>query len=186
MTVNEKYFEYLKTRSVYGVFYRNFWLYPRISKLLNGRVLDIGCGIGDFLKFRKNTVGVDVNPETVKYCQEQGHDARLMEVDILPFDSSSFNSVVMDNVLEHIEDPEPILNEVKRVLIDGGCFVIGVPGRKGYASDPDHKVFYSKEKLLDTINGAGFSGGEVVGMPFDFAWLDDKLRQYCLYGIFRK
>ena len=182
----EEYFSYLQQRSSLGYLYRSYRLYPRINSYLCGNVLDIGCGIGDFLKYRAETVGVDVNPETVKYCQQQKLDARVMEIDQLPFESSVFDGVMMDNVLEHIEEPEPILKEVRRVLVEGGKFVVGVPGSKGYASDPDHKIFYSKEKLIITLSKAGFVEVGIVGMPLDFDWLDDKISQYCLYGVFRK
>jgi len=182
----EEYFSYLQQRSSLGYLYRSYRLYPRINSYLCGNVLDIGCGIGDFLKYRAETVGVDVNPETVKYCQQQKLDARIMEIDQLPFESSTFDGVLMDNVLEHIGEPELILKEVRRVLVEGGKFVVGVPGSKGYASDPDHKVFYSKEKLIMTLSKAGFVEENIIGMPLDLDWLDDKISQYCLYGVFRR
>ena len=186
MGTDQAYFEYLKGISRLGRFYRNYLLYPRINSYLCGNVLDIGCGIGGFLQYRTDTVGVDVNPETVKYCQQQKLDARIMEIDQLPFESSTFDGVLMDNVLEHIGEPELILKEVKRVLVEGGKFVVGVPGSKGYVSDPDHKVFYSKEKLVMTLSKAGFVEENIIGMPLDLDWLDDKISQYCLYGVFRR
>ena len=182
----EAYFSYLQQRSRLGYLYRNYILYSKISNYLSGNVLDVGCGIGDFLQYRSDTIGVDVNPETIKYCQQQKLDARVMEIDQLPFESSSFDGVLMDNVLEHIKQPEPILKEVKRVLVEGGKFVVGVPGSKGYARDTDHKIFYSKEKLITTISNAGFLEESIVGMPLDLDWLDDKISQYCVYGVFTK
>ena len=180
------YFSYLKKRGRLGYIYRQYWLYPTICHSLNGKVLDVGCGIGDFLRYRPNTQGVDVNPKTVEYCKERGLDVQLMELDRLPFESSSFDSVVLDNVLEHIENPESILKEIKRVLVDKGIFVVGVPGIKGYASDSDHKVFYSKEGLVEKLNNAGFSEINVFGMPLDLDWLDNKMKQYSVFGVFRK
>jgi SAM-dependent methyltransferase len=182
----EKYFAYLQQRSRLGYLYRNYWLYPKLCSFLGGKVLDIGCGIGDLLRYRQNTVGVDVNPKTVRYCQQQGFDVQVMEVDKLPFDSLSFDSVIMDNVLEHIEKPELILREVRRVLVDGGTFVVGVPGSKGYNIDPDHKVFYSREKLIETMRVIGFSEKKVFSMPLNLVWLDDKINQYCVYAQFKK
>ena len=182
----EDYFSYLKQRSRLGYLYRQFWLYPTICRYLSGKVLDIGTGIGDLLRFRQNTIGVDVNPETVKYCQAQGFDARLMEIDRLPFDSSSFDGVVLDNVLEHIENPVQLLKEINRVLTDGKIFIVGVPGALGYASDTDHKVFYSKEKMIDTITEMGFYTQKTFSMPIDLDWLGKKLRQFCVYGVFIK
>jgi SAM-dependent methyltransferase len=186
MGADKEYFEYLKGISRIGRLYRNYLLYPRINSYLRGNILDIGCGIGDFLQYRKDSTGVDVNPKTVKYCQQQGLDARVMEIDQLPFESSTFDGLLMDNVLEHIEEPEPILKEIRRVLVEGGRFVVGVPGSKGYANDPDHKVFYSKEKLTMIMSKAMFIEEKVFSMPLDFDWLDDKISQYCIYGVFVK
>ncbi len=180
------YFSYLQQRSRLGYLYRNYWLYPKLCSYLKGKTLDVGCGIGDFLHYRNNTVGVDVNPETVKYCQSQGLDARLMELDRLPFESNSFDSIILDNVLEHIEDPNLLLHEIKRVLVSGGSVLLGVPGRKGFSSDPDHKVFYSKNKLIKVMMNSGFSTNATFFMPFRWKYLDKKISQYCLYGAFKK
>ena len=47
--------------------------------------------------------------------------------------------MVLDNVIEHIQDPMPLLKECKRVLASKGNIIIGVPLEKGYERDPDHK-----------------------------------------------
>jgi len=180
-----EYFEYLKGISRLGVIYRNYYLYPRINKFFKGNVLDVGCGIGGFLQYRIGTVGVDVNPEVVKYCRQQELDARVMENDALPFEANTFDGVLMDNVLEHIESPEDILCEIRRVLVDGGDFLVGVPGSKGYKNDPDHKNFYSKEDLITLVRSAGFIDESVFGMPLNLSWLDDKISQYCIYAKFK-
>jgi len=96
--------------------YRRYFLYPRICHRLHGRTVDVGCGIGDFLQFRPNTIGVDINAHTVAYCKARGLDARLMEPDVLPFEDASFDSALMDNVLEHIAEPAALLRELRRVL----------------------------------------------------------------------
>ena len=180
-----KYFEYLKGISKLGVFYRKHILYPKINRKFKGKVLDLGCGLGDFLRYRPNTVGVDVNQDTVNYCLNQGFDVKIMELNRLPFNPSSFDGVLMDNVLEHIEEPALILAEVKRVLVSGGDIVVGVPGRKGYAIDCDHKLFYTKEMLVATMHNAGFVEENTFSMPLNLDWLDDKVRQYCVYGHFK-
>ena len=181
-----KYFSYLQKRSRLGFLYRNYLLYPKICNHIDGKVLDVGCGIGDFLNYRPNTTGVDVNPHTVKYCQKQGFNATVMDIDELPFDSLSFDGILMDNVLEHIEDPKNILQEIRRVLLDGGTFVVGVPGSKGYESDPDHKIFYSEEKLIEVMYLNGFAKQDSFIMPLNLTWLDNKINQYCIYMTFKK
>jgi SAM-dependent methyltransferase len=179
------YYEYLRTRTLKGLLYRKFFLYPRLARHLHGRVLDIGCGIGDFLTFRRRTVGVDVNPKLISYCRERGLEAYVMPIDKLPFEDKSFEGAILDNVLEHLADPRPLLTEARRIIKPGGTFVIGVPGTAGYKSDPDHKVYYDETKLRERLQKAGFTASTILHMPLKSEYLDKRMRQYCIYAVFR-
>ena len=184
MTAGEQYFHYLRQRRRLGLWYRRYWLYPRLSKFLQGRVIDVGCGIGDFLAYRKGTVGVDINPANIKWCRIQGLDAQLMTQDVLPYADGSFEGAVLDNVLEHLNSPQPLLAEIRRVLRTGGILVVGVPGTLGYAADPDHKVFYDEAALVSTMGALGFGLRQVFHAPMRSDWMNKRMRQYCLYGVF--
>jgi SAM-dependent methyltransferase len=187
MTTHDDYFTYLQGRSRLGAFYRRRWLYPRLEQRLRGACLDVGCGIGDMLVHRANTVGVDINPRTVAFCQARGATAVVMERDQLPFDGGRFESALLDNVLEHLEQPGPLLAEVRRVLKSGGQALVGVPGRRGWASDADHKVFYDEAGLTRCLAEAGFELVELFHAPlWRSRWLDQHVRQYCVYGLFRR
>lgn len=180
------YFDYLAKRSTKAWLYRKYWLYPKLCRHLSGTVLDVGCGIGDLLAFRQDTVGTDINPRAVDWCRANGHCAELMTPDLIPFGDATFDGVVIDNVLEHIAAPEALLDEVRRVTRAEGRVLIGVPGRRGYASDPDHKVFYDATALVAVMGSAGFGLQLLLPMPFKSDWLDTHMRQYCLYGVFRR
>lgn len=184
MKKNEKYFNYLKKRSLLGYMYRKYILYPRLSVFLKGDVLDVGCGIGDMLAYCKNSIGVDVNPFNIEFCRLRGLDACLAPENYLPFDNYRFNSVVLDNVLEHIADPIILLSEIKRVMKPKAILLVGVPGIKGYASDSDHKVFYDETKLSQLAEVAGFRIKKSFYTPL---WKSDMLstifRQYCIYTV---
>jgi SAM-dependent methyltransferase len=182
---HKEYHEYLRTRGHVGLFYRHFFLYPVICRFLHGRAIDYGCGIGDFLRFRSNTVGVDINPYAIDWCRKLGVDAVLIQDLPLPFHDNEFDGAVMDNVIEHIHNPRPILEELSRVLVKDGKLVVGVPGRRGYQHDSDHKQFYDEKSLSGRLHGAGFQRDKVFHMPIKSSVLDDKLRQYCIYGVFR-
>lgn len=186
MTDTDQYFDYLNRRSRLGYWYRRGWLYPQLKRHLRGRVLDIGCGIGDMLRSRPDTVGVDINPATVAHCRKQGLDARLMEANRLPFEDGSFDGAILDNVLEHIEQPQPLLAETRRVLRQGATLLVGVPGERGYSVDPDHKVFYDAAGLERTVSDAGFEVSRILGMPLPLDSLSRRLKIYCLYGVFRR
>lgn len=186
MTPKTKYFEYLRGRSSLGFFYRKFILYPKLNKLLEARTLDIGCGVGDFLEFRPDTIGVDINKRCVAWCKEKGMNVKHMKIDILPFEDESFDSIMLDNVLEHINNPDPLLKEVYRVLKKQGKLVVGVPGILGYKYDDDHKTFYSKNDLVSKIGNSGFINQKIFGMPLNLDFLTTKIRQYCIYAQFIK
>jgi SAM-dependent methyltransferase len=181
----DAYFEQLKNRSPLSYWYRYGWLYPRLSRFLKGRVLDIGCGLGDMVRYRANTVGVDVNPKAVEYCRTLGLDVQLMQPDHLPLADQAFDGAILDNVLEHLEHPEPLLGEIRRILKPQSVFIVGVPGRRGYAWDSDHKQYYDETALNACMTSAGFSCERVMHDPLRSAWLDANLRIYALYGVYR-
>lgn len=183
---NNEYFEYLKGRSRLGLFYRKHLLYPRLSRELSRHVLDIGCGVGDFLAYRPGTTGVDINPQLVEFCTSRGLNARVMSPDKLPFDDTSFDSMILDNVLEHIADPQQLLKEIWRVMRPNGQLVVGVPGLRGYASDPDHKIYYSEKDLTQLFISNGWDLRKSFATPVRSTWLDKEMRQYCVYATFGK
>lgn len=184
--MTENYSDYLKNRSFLSYLYRTYFLYPSLSKYLDGKTLDVGCGIGDFLNYSPNSEGVDVNPALVNYCKSHNLNARIMEFDVLPYLSNSFDSIVLDNVLEHLENPSPLLFEIERVLVKGGVLIIGVPGSKGYKRDSDHKHFYDELQLVELLKKHNFEKLDIFGRPFNLPFLDSILSSYCLYGIFRR
>lgn len=183
-TDHKKYFEYLQRRSFLARLYMKYFLYPKLNKYLPGKTLDVGCGVGHFLRFRDNITGIDVNEYNIQYLVSSGFQAKLITNSSFPLDTNEFDSVIMDNVIEHIEDPESTLQEIRRVLKPGGLVVIGVPGQKGYVSDSDHKVFYNENALVMLLQKHGFTNQNNFYTPFKSDFLDRSMRQYCLYGVF--
>jgi SAM-dependent methyltransferase len=178
------YFDILRRRSRIALLYRRFWLYPVLCRDFRGRVLDVGCGIGDLLRYRPGTTGVDVNPYLVDWCRSHGLDAQLMEPDRLPFGTGEFQGAMLDNVLEHLVDPLPLLREIRRVLAAPAVLVVGVPGKRGYEGEPDHKRYYDARGLGEVVASAGFRQKRLLRMPFALPGMEHWMKQYCLYGVF--
>jgi len=143
----QQYHKWLIKRSIKGLLYRRFYLYPKIWRRISGKVLDVGCGIGDFVRLTKNAIGVDINPYNVQYCNRMGINAVRQQVDQLPFDDAVFDAVIFDNVIEHIYSPEIIISEAIRVTKIGGTLSVGIPMFQHFFHDKDHKVYYANEYM---------------------------------------
>ncbi len=186
MSEYQQYFEYLTKRSTLGDLYRRYLLYPKVSRLLVGNALDVGCGLGGMVQYRPNTIGVDINPHNVNFSNDHGLNVKLMFENCLPFENAQFDSALLDNVLEHLDKPNPLLLEIKRILVPGGLCVIGVPGLLGMRADPDHKIFYGEIELELLARETNF---EIIHFFYTPLWkstlLSNFLRQYCVYSVWR-
>lgn len=178
-----EYFQYLKKRSFKGLLYRNFVVYPRIQKYIRGNLLDVGCGIGDMLKFYPNSVGADINPHTVNYCNLNGTKAYLIKQDVLPFEQESFDTVLLDNVLEHLISPMPLLHEINRVMRGNGRLIIGLPGERGFLMDDDHKVNYTEFELSKLLKILDFGLVAKFSTPFESRYLSKHVSRYCNFYV---
>ena len=180
-----EYHKYLLTRSLLGKLYRNYYLYPRINKFTQGKILDVGCGIGDFLSFNKNAIGTDINKYNIDYLREKKMNAVLMEKDKLPFNNNKFDSILLDNVIEHLISPEKLINEFVRVSKNNANLIVGVPGLKGYKRDPDHKVFYTRDKLNNLFRKYGYVTNKTLYFPFRFPFLSATFSSYSIFCIYK-
>ena len=108
-----------------------------------GRVLDWGCGYGQVTALLREE-GIDVVPFDYREGLESptvaplerfpGIDVHLSSDSVvLPFDDEAFDTVLSCGVLEHVQDPDASLEEIRRVLRPGGMFyVTNLPNRYSY------------------------------------------------------
>ena len=96
----------------------------------NGKLLDIGCGPGFWLRqeiFSRFTfrLGVDSSRAMVQLAIRSGVHAILADAHSLPLKSNQFDAVIVIHVLEYSPDPLQFLTEIRRVLRPGGrCCII--------------------------------------------------------------
>ncbi len=97
-----------------------------------GRLLDIGCGYGFFLKIADEkgwkAVGVDVDPKGIAYAKEHLQvNALLGDIRELNFPDGSFDLVTLWNVVDFVPNPLDFLSEIRRVLKEDGYLFIRTP-----------------------------------------------------------
>jgi SAM-dependent methyltransferase len=95
------------------------------------RVLDLGCRSGAFTRHfldGNEVVGLDVDRVALEKATELGIEPVVADVEEpLPFDDASFDAVVAGELLEHLQFPEAVVAEARRVLRPGGVLVGSVP-----------------------------------------------------------
>lgn len=182
----KQYYGYLLTKSRRAQWYHRFLVFPRIREKISGSIIDVGCGIGFFLDYAKSAIGVDINFYNLKHCRGRKHRVCLVGDGHYPFREKTFDSALMDNVLEHLQEPQEVLSEIHRILKRNGTLIVGVPGKKGFLRDKDHEVFYDQSSLQKVMMRSGFNAIEMFYTPFKWDWLDKNISAYCLYGVFAR
>jgi ubiquinone/menaquinone biosynthesis C-methylase UbiE len=96
-----------------------------LSNALNSRVLDLGAGSGELLSMIPASckVGIDLHPPASNSSQS----FIVADAQHLPLRDSCFDIVTCLEVIEHVVDPLRVIEEISRVLKDGGTLLISTP-----------------------------------------------------------
>jgi SAM-dependent methyltransferase len=147
------------------------WQFRLAEAHLGRRVLEVGCGIGNFTRLlldRDLVVGIDIEPGCVaKLRQSLGGHANLitfhmdvMDPAFLALSAYDLDSVVCLNVLEHLPDDRRALCHIHAVLRPGGKVVLVVPAFECLYGPIDahlgHYRRYSKQSLAALARSVGF------------------------------
>ena len=122
----------------------------------DARVIEVGSGAHGLIFYFGARHGIGVDPLAVSYSSlfpKWQRDALTVAAfgECLPFHDESFDIVICDNVVDHAESPETIVNELVRLLAPGGLlyFTVNV-----------HHIIYS-------VAANAHAAWRAVGLPFE-------------------
>jgi len=145
----------------------------------SGRLLDVGCSIGDFLhraKFFYDVEGVEVNPHTAAIAERhfKVHKQVLSSLNL----GKDYDIVTLHQILYGIPDPVGLLRDIHRILRDDGILYINTPNSDSYAvklfqGKANHLYGYTTQNVLNHLSLCKLA--ELTGFrlrSFRTEWLD--------------
>jgi SAM-dependent methyltransferase len=153
------------------------------------RVLDLGCRSGALTRHfleGNSVVGVDVDPAALEKAAALGIEPVQANVEeTLPFEDESFDAVVAGELFEHLQFPDALVAEIRRVLRPAGVLAGSVPNAyrvqsrlrflrgKPPEDDPTHLRMFSAAAVRELL--AGFAHVELHFVGGRYARLNARL-----------
>lgn len=140
----------------------------RHVELRGRRILDVGCGMGMYVarlrQFSDDVYGVDIDPDKVAEASVWLPNLQVSPAEELPFDDATFDVILLNEVIEHVDDDRRAIAEAYRVLAPGG-----------------HIVIYAPNRLYPFETHGFFFAGRYFGpcnLPIIANWVPDVVRGY--------
>ncbi len=144
------------------------------------KIIEMGCVMGDFLsimqQFIAETYGLEYSKESIAQCEKSGLKVSqgFIESGDYKLNRSPFDAFFILNFLEHLPEPNSVLQGIYHNLTEGGIGLIEVPNfdmilQKKLFSEftGDHLFYFTRETLNSTL---GLNGFEIVDCKVE--WYD--------------
>jgi 2-polyprenyl-3-methyl-5-hydroxy-6-metoxy-1,4-benzoquinol methylase len=177
---------------------RKVRLIKRYTGLTKGRLLDIGCGTGHFLSAMKlagwEVEGIEKSPKARSFAESEFGLSVTDTSQIATHKDFSFDCITLWHVLEHFNDPEMIMKEIRRLLKPDGVCVIALPNcdsfdagyfRKYWAAFdvPRHLWHFNSQSFSRFAGRNEFSIKKIKQLPFDVFYISILSEKYRGSGV---
>ena len=104
----------------------------KLREITSGsRLLDVGCSNGQFIyqaaRQGLEASGVELNMGTAQIAKDNGLDVFVGTLEEARLPTSAFDIITLNDLLEHVTDPNTLIAECRRLLAPGGILVISTP-----------------------------------------------------------
>ncbi len=153
-----------------------------INKIANGKkILDYGCGVGDYLEFmQKNgydVLGMEPNDSARKIAQSKIGKDKVVSTELEQI-NEKFDVITLWHVLEHIPNLNEIIAQLKNHLTENGTLIIAVPNHQSYDAKyygekwaaydvPRHLWHFTEDSIRKLFNNFGMKIESVHPMKLD-------------------
>ena len=157
-----------------------------VNKHSNGKkVLDIGCGTGDFANFMNTngfqTTGLEPDEDTRNFAINTNNVNAFPIEKLHQFEEKSFDAITMWHVLEHVYDLQKDVEQMSKLIKEDGAIYVAVPncasadaekyGEFWAAYDlPIHLYHFRADDVRNLFGKFGMEVTEVIPMNFDAFW----------------
>jgi len=123
-----------------------------------GKLLDIGCGVGDFLHTAEmhgwECIGVEPSEDAKTIAQKRMKGKIIVSEELEGFPDGAFDVITMWHVLEHVDDLKWQVAQLQRLVKPSGRVVIAVPNYKSYDGQfyKEHWAAYDVPRHLNHFN----------------------------------
>jgi SAM-dependent methyltransferase len=152
----------------------------RLSRLPPTRILELGCGDGQFLAAARELghegLGLDFVESAVQAASARGVTAVAGDLDALEHwgeGGGPYGVVAMFQILEHVADPLPLLRRLRELTRPGGQLFVGVPAPDRFSRGvphpdrvgstdfwdwpPQHALRWTEDALRDALSATGWT-----------------------------
>lgn len=128
-------------------------------ELIDGKMIDVGCGTGEFLSIvKRNTnltdlYGIDFSEEAINYCKKNIEGVNFNVCNIYKLNQSinqEFENVICMEVLEHLQHYDEILTNLFKIVSNNGRLIITIPNGE-VDKCLSHINFWSKDDFSKII-----------------------------------
>jgi SAM-dependent methyltransferase len=156
----------------------NFVIYSSQNIHKNETVLDAGAGSQNYKPFFKqqNYVATDFVEVDKVYEHKENLDF-ICDLHNIPKNDSTYDAIVNLQVLEHVRNPQQVINEFHRVLKKGGQLFLTAPQGWGLHDEPHHYFNFTRYGLEELFIHAGFKIKFIKERGGYFSYLTVRLQE---------